>query len=64
MFVVEIVPKITGQIRKKFFNNLKEAKDFAKEYPDKENYWIFIDFNQRGLIPLFFYVIRFNPCEI
>ena len=45
MYVVEIVPKITGQIRKKFFNNLKEAKDFAKEYPDKENYWIFIDFN-------------------
>ena len=45
MYVVEIVPRITGQNRKKFFNNLKEAKDFAKEYPDKENYWIFIAFN-------------------
>lgn len=45
MYVVEIVPKIPGQISKKFFDDLKKAKDFAKEYPDKENYWIFIDFN-------------------
>ena len=45
MYVVEIVPKIIGPIRKELFNTLKEAKDFAKEYPDKENYWIFIDFN-------------------
>lgn len=45
MYVVEIVPKIQGQIRKKSFDNLKDAKEFAKEYPDKENYWIFIDFN-------------------
>ena len=45
MYVVEIVPKIPGQIRKELFNTLNEAKDFAKEYPDKENYWIFIDFN-------------------
>ena len=47
MYVVEIVPKIPGQIpiRKIYFNEIKEAKDFAKEYPDKENYWIFIDFN-------------------
>ena len=45
MYVVEIVPKNPGQIHKELFNSLKEAKDFAKEYPDKENYWIFIDFN-------------------
>ena len=45
MYVVEIVPKTCGQIHKEFFNSLKEAKDYAKEYPDKENYWIFIDFN-------------------